>query len=133
MDPERDYEAKWAEYQGVMHRGAWRIGWGFFAVTVGFLPLMWFFIWMVGAGNWEKTLFHAPLLMWVAVPLSLVVVVALILHLYRLNLDLDARKRAYLSELKALKARLPQAAPPPPPPGPATDPDSFRDDFQPHS
>lgn len=128
MDPQHEYEAKWAEYQAVMHRGAWRIGWGFFAVTVGFLPLMWFFIWMVGAGNWEKTLFHAPILMWLAVPLSLVLVVALILQLYRKNLDLDATKGQYLAQLKALKSRLPQTAAPAPLPGPATDPDSFRDD-----
>lgn len=131
MDPEQAYQAKWVEYQDVMHKGAWRIGWGFFGVTVGFLPLMWFFIWMVGAGNWERTVFHAPLLMWLAVPLSLVVVVALILHLYRQNVDLDAQKRAYLSELKALKALLPRASRPDAtalPSGPATDPDSFRDD-----
>ena len=132
MEPEREYQAKWAEYQDVMHRGAWRIGWGFFGVTVGLLPVMWLFIWMVGAGNWERTLFHAPLLMWLAVPLCLVLVVALVLHLYRLNLELDATKRAYLAELKLLKARLPRAAEPAPAPapapGPRLDPDSFRDD-----
>ena len=131
MEPEREYEAKWAEYQDVMHKGAWRIGWGFFFVTVGFLPLMWFFIWMVGAGNWERTLFHEPILMWLAVPLSLVLVVALVLHLYRQNLELDATKRAFLAELKLLKARMPQAPSAPhaqPPPDPLLDPDSFRDD-----
>jgi len=128
-DPQRQYEAKWAEYQAVMHRGAWRIGWGFFGVTVGFLPLMWLFIWMVGAGNWERTLFHAPILMWLAVPLSLVLVVALVLHLYRKNLELDAVKRQYLAELRSLKGQLPQASrSPEPEPGSALDPDSFRDD-----
>ena len=127
MDPETEYEAKWAEYQAVMHRGAWRIGWGFFAVTVGLLPLMWLFIWMVGAGNWEKTLFHAPLLMWVAVPLSLVLVVTLTLRLYRKNLELDAVKHRYLAELRAIQPRRAQPAASPLP-GPATDPDSFRDD-----
>ena len=127
MDPETEYEAKWAEYQAVMHRGAWRIGWGFFAVTVGLLPLMWLFIWMVGAGNWEKTLFHAPLLMWLAVPLSLVLVVTLILRLYRKNLELDAVKRRYLAELRAIQPRRAEPAPSPLP-GPAVDPDSFRDD-----
>ena len=113
-----------------MHKGAWRIGWGFFGVTVGFLPLMWFFIWMVGAGNWEHTGFHAPLLMWLAVPISLVLVVVLILHLYRLNLELDVTKRAHLAELQGIKARLPLAKAPaaPPQPGSRLDPDSFRDD-----
>jgi hypothetical protein len=125
---EREYEAKWAEYQACMHQGAWRIGWGFFAVTVGLLPVMWAFIWLVGPGNWEKTLFHAPILMWLAVPLCLILVVALILHLYRKNLELDALKRAYLAELRAIKARLPQLAPVEPPPGVERDPDAFRDD-----
>ena len=131
MDPEQAYEAKWAEYQAVMHQGAWRIGWGFFGVTVGFLPLMWFFIWMVGAGNWERTGFHAPILMWLAVPLCLVLVVALVLHLYRKNIELDALKGAYLGELKALKARLPRAPDPAPAlaPGPGADLDSFQDDL----
>jgi len=124
------YEAKWAEYQAVMHRGAWRIGWGFFSVTVGLLPMMWLCIWAVGPGNWEKTSLHAPLLMWLAVPLNLAVVVALIFHLYRKNLELDAVKRQYLTELRALKGRLPAPAPagrgerlPT-----ASDPDAFRDD-----
>ena len=128
MTPEQEYEAKWAEYQDVMHKGAWRIGWGFFGVTVGLLPVMWLFIWMVGPGNWEKTLFHAPILMWLAVPLCLTVVVASILHLYRKNLELDARKRAYLAELRAIKARMPSVPAPEPSPRPAQDPDSFRDD-----
>ena len=126
---ERDYDAKWAEYQAAMHRGAWRIGWGFFAVTVGLLPLMWLAIWMVGPRNWERTLLHAPVLMWLAVPLCLGLVVFLILHLYRKNLELDALKRVYLAELRVLKGRLPQAVPLPPAPDEAgPDPDRFRDD-----
>jgi magnesium-transporting ATPase (P-type) len=127
-DPKAAYEAKWAEYQAVMHRGAWRIGWGFFFVTVGLLPMMWVFIWMVGAGNWENTVFHAPLLMWAAVPLNLTVVVALVFHLYRKNLELDAVKRAYLTELRALKSKLPHTLTPEPARESAPDPDSFRDD-----
>ncbi|WP_306600537.1 hypothetical protein [Geothrix sp. 21YS21S-2] len=127
-DPKAEYEAKWAEYQSVMHRGAWRIGWGFFYVTVGFLPMMWLFIWIVGAGNWEKTTFHAPLLMWIAVPLNLAVVAALVLQLYRRNLELDAVKRQYLTELRALKSRLPDSRIPASRPAPGPDPDSFRDD-----
>ena len=111
-----------------MHRGAWRIGWGFFFVTVGLLPLMWLFIWMVGPGNWEKTAFHAPLLMWAAVPLSLVVVVAAVFHLYRKNLELDGIKRQYLTELRALKAKLPDTLLSEPARASGPDPDSFRDD-----
>jgi len=131
-DPRAEYEAKWAEYQAVMHRGAWRIGWGLFAVTVGLLPLMWLFIWMVGPGGWERTAFHAPMLMWLAVPLSLVLVTALVLKLYRKNLELDALKRGYLGELKALLAANPElrSTPAPAPPAhlAAGDPDCFRDD-----
>ena len=127
-DPQAEYQAKWAEYQSVMHRGAWRIGWGFFAVTVGLLPMMWLCIWMVGPGAWEKTGLHAPVLMWLAVPANLAVVVALLLRLYRKNLELDAVKRRFLGELRALKARLPEAGAPAPDPGPGPDPDSFRDD-----
>ena len=131
-DPRAEYAAKWSEYQAVMHRGAWRIGWGLFAVLVGLLPLMWLFIWMVGPRGWERTVFHAPMLMWVAVPLSLTVVVAILLRLYRKNLELDAIKRGYLGELKALQAAHPELrAPsptPPPAPGSPGDPDSFRDD-----
>jgi len=124
--PEAEFEAKWAEYQAAMHRGAWRIGWGFFFVTVGLLPLMWAFIWMVGPRNWEKTLLHAPVLMWLAAPLSLGLVVFLILHLYRQNLRLDALKRAYLAELRVLKDRLPRE--PAAPGGAGPDPDAFLDD-----
>ncbi len=137
MDPQAEYDAKWSEYQAVMHQGAWRIGWGFFAVTVGLLPLMWLFIWMVGPRNWEDTLFHAPVLMWLAAPLSLVLVTALLFRLYRRNLELDAIKRRYLAELKALKAAHPELALPAPSPDPAPspgtrgDPDAFRDDEPP--
>ena len=131
-DPKAEYAAKWAEYQAVMHRGAWRIGWGLFAVLVGLLPLMWLFIWMVGPRGWERTVFHAPMLMWLAVPLSLALVVAVLFHLYRKNLELDAVKRGYLGELKALQAAHPElrGAPPTPPSGPGApgDPDAFRDD-----
>ena len=135
--PRAEYDAKWAEYQAVMHRGAWRIGWGMFAVTVGLLPLMWLFIWIVGPGNWEKTLFHAPMLMWLAVPTSLVLAVAILLHLYRKNLELDATKRLYLGQLKALKAAHPELSPArpaatlPAQPGTHGDPDRFQDDEQP--
>jgi hypothetical protein len=130
MTAETEYQAKWAEYQAVMHRGAWRIGWGFFAVTVGLLPLMWAFIWMVGPGDWEKTGLHAPLLMWLAAPLCLGLVVVLILRLYRKNLELDAVKRAYLAELRAIKARMPAPDPPERPAAAAgPDPDAFQDDL----
>ena len=132
-DPRAEYAAKWAEYQAVMHRGAWRIGWGLFAVLVGLLPLMWLFIWMVGPRGWEDTVFHAPVLMWLAVPLCLALVVAILFRLYRKNLELDAVKRGYLAELKALHAAHPElradsGPPPSPAPGSPGDPDAFRDD-----
>ncbi len=126
MDPKAaEYDAKFAEYQDAMHAGAWRLGWGFFAVMVGLLPLMWLFVWMVGPGGWENTLFHAPRLMWLAVPLCLGLVVFLVFRLYKKNLELDALKRRYLAELRALKG-----APPVRPR--AVDPDAFRDDLQPN-
>ena len=109
-----------------MHAGAWRIGWGFFTVMVGLLPMMWLFIWMVGAQAWERTLFHAPALMWLGVAMNLSLVVFLVFRLYRKNLELDALKRRYLAELRALKggaADRPRRADP-------DDHDAFRDDFQ---
>jgi hypothetical protein len=120
------YEAKFAEYQDAMHAGAWRIGWGFFRVMVGLLPMMWLFVWMVGANAWEHTLFHAPALMWLGVILNLGLVVFLVVRLYKKNLELDALKRRYLAELRALKG-APSERPRQPDPA---DRDAFRDDFQ---
>jgi hypothetical protein len=105
------YDALWAEYQDTMYRGAWRIGWRFFFVLVGLLPMMYVFVWLVGPQGWEATFFHAPKLMWLAPPLNLGIVVFLILKLYRQNLDLDAVKQRYLAQLRDLKDQLP--APPP--------------------
>ena len=121
------YEAKFAEYQDAMHAGAWRIGWGFFSVMVGLLPMMWLFVWMVGPRAWEHTLFHAPRLMWLGAALNLTLVVFLLFRLYKKNLELDALKHRYLAELRALKG--PPAASKAPKPDP-TDWDSFRDDAQ---
>ena len=101
------YDALWAEYQDTMYRGAWRIGWRFFFVLVGLLPMMYVFVWLVGPQGWEKTFFHAPKLMWLAPPLNLGIVVFLLFKLYRQNLDLDAVKQDYLSRLRALRAQLP--------------------------
>ena len=109
-----------------MHAGAWRIGWGFFTVMVGLLPMMWLFVWMVGAQAWEHTLFHAPALMWLGVALNLGLVVFLVFRLYRKNLELDAVKQRYLAELRAIKggtAERPRQADP-------ADRDAFQDDFQ---
>lgn len=121
-----DYEAKFAEYQDAMHAGAWRLGWSFFSVMVGLLPMMWLFIWMVGPSAWEHTLFHAPALMWLGAALNLGLVVFLVFRLYRKNLELDAMKQRYLAELRALKG-APQQRPRQPDP---EDRDAFRDDFQ---
>ena len=110
-DPRQaEYEAKFAEYQDAMHAGAWRLGWGFFAVMVGLLPMMWLFVWLVGPRGWEDTLFHAPRLMWLAAPLSLGLVIFLVFRLYKKNLELDALKRRYLAELRALKGAPDKAA-----------------------
>ena len=121
-----EYEAKFAEYQDAMHAGAWRLGWSFFAVLVGLLPMMWLFVWMVGPKAWEGTLFHAPQLMWLGAALNLGLVVFLMSRLYKKNLELDALKRRYLAELRAIKglsAERSRKADP-------EDRDGFRDDFQ---
>ena len=102
------YDALYSEYQEVMHAGAWRIGWGFFFVLVGLLPMMYLFVWLVGPSGWEKTFLHAPKLMWLAPPLNLSIVVFLLFRLYRKNLELDAIKRRYLAELKSLKSFIPE-------------------------
>ena len=127
QDPKTaEYEAKFAEYQDAMHAGAWRIGWGFFTVMVGLLPMMWLFVWMVGAQAWEHTLFHAPALMWLGVALNFSLVVFLVFRLYKKNLELDATKRRYLAELRALKGGTME----PPRQADPVDRDAFRDDFQ---
>jgi hypothetical protein len=121
-----EYEAKFAEYQDAMHAGAWRLGWSFFFVMVGLLPMMWLFVWMVGPSAWEHTLFHAPGLMWLGAALNLALVIFLVFRLYRKNLELDAMKQRYLAELRALKG-APRERPRQPDPA---DRDAFRDDFQ---
>jgi hypothetical protein len=127
-DAKARYDALYAEYQDTMHQGAWRLGWAFFFVMVGLLPMMYLFIWIVGPSNWEKTFFHAPVLMWIAAPLNLAIVVALLFRLYKQNLALDATKRRYLAELKALKAQIPNQAQTAAVSKPERDWDTFRDD-----
>ena len=130
LDPKQaEYEAKFAEYQDAMHAGAWRIGWGFFFVMVGLLPMMWLFVWMVGPAAWEHTLFHAPPLMWLGAALNFALVVFLTSRLYKKNLELDAIKRRYLAELRAIKGA--PAAKPVLKDAPV-DWDGFRDDAQQH-
>jgi len=121
-DIQSRYDALYAEYQDTMHKGAWRIGWRFFFVLVGLLPMMYLFVWLVGPEGWEKTFLHAPKLMWMAPPLNLAIVVFLLFKLYRQNLDLDAVKLDYLARLRELKAQLPAEAPPP-----SADVDEFAD------
>lgn len=126
-DPKQaEYAAKFAEYQEAMHAGAWRIGWGFFFVMVGLLPMMWLFVWMVGPRAWEHTLFHAPGLMWLGAALNLALVVFLILRLYKKNLALDATKRRYLAELRAIKGVPAKTEPK----SAQVDWDGFQDDAQ---
>ena len=128
VDPKSQYDALYEEYQNVMHQGAWRIGWGFFFVLVGLLPMMYLFIWMAGPRTWERTLFHAPTIMWLAAPLNFGIVVTLLLRLYRKNLELDATKQSYLARLGEIKAKMPLEAEPAANPVPERDWDTFRDD-----
>jgi len=118
------YEALWAEYQDTMHKGAWRIGWRFFFVLVGLLPMMYLFVWLVGPQGWEQTFFHAPELRWLAPPRNRGIAVPLLFKLYRQNLDLDAVKQDYLARLQSLRALLP---PDPVRPAPEADLDEFTD------
>ncbi len=127
-DPKAQYDAVYQEYQNVMYKGAWRLGWSFFFVLVGLLPMMYIFIWLAGPRTWENTVFHAPKIMWIAAPLNLGIVVFLLSRLYRRNLELDATKQDYLARLRALKAQLPSEPKPIPNQVPERDWDTFQDD-----
>ncbi len=106
-DLKTQYDALYQEYQDVMYKSAWRLGWSFFFVLVGLLPMMYIFVWLAGPKTWEHTFFHAPKVMWIAAPLNLGIVVLLLSSLYRKNLELDATKQNYLARLRALKTQLP--------------------------
>ena len=127
-DLKAQYDALYQEYQDVMYKGAWRLGWSFFFVLVGLLPMMYVFIWIAGPRTWENTVFHAPKIMWVAAPLNLGIVVLLLSRLYRKNLELDAVKQDYLARLRALKANLPSEPIQISNPAPERDWDTFQDD-----
>ena len=127
-DQKSRYDALYEEYQDVMHKGAWRLGWSFFFVMVGLLPMMYIFVWIAGPKTWEHTLFHAPKIMWLAAPLNLGIVLFLLSRLYRRNLQLDATKRGYLARLRELKTQLPSEPTLTPNPLPERDWDTFQDD-----
>ncbi len=127
-DLKSQYDALYQEYQDVMYKGAWRLGWSFFFVLVGLLPMMYIFIWLAGPRTWEHTLFHEPKIMWIAAPLNLGIVVFLLSRLYRRNLELDATKQAYLARLRALKTQLPSEPKPVSNPVHERDWDTFQDD-----
>lgn len=127
------YDALYQEYQDVMYKGAWRLGWSFFFVLVGLLPMMYIFIWLAGPQTWEHTVFHAPKVMWLAAPLNLGIVVFLLSRLYRRNLELEATKQEYLARLRALKTKLPSEPTPTSNPMPERDWDTFQDDASPGS
>lgn len=127
-DLKSQYDALYQEYQDVMYKGAWRLGWSFFFVLVGLLPMMYIFIWMAGPRTWEHTFFHAPTVMWIAAPFNLGIVVLLLFRLYRRNLELDAIKQGYLARLRALKTQLPSEPKPSSNPAPERDWDTFQDD-----
>ena len=127
-DLKAQYDALYQEYQDVMYKGAWRLGWSFFFVLVGLLPMMYIFIWLAGPRTWENTVFHAPKIMWIAAPLNLGIVVLFLSRLYKRNLELDATKKDYLARLKTLKANLPSESIPTSNPVPERDWDTFQDD-----
>lgn len=127
-DLKAQYDALYQEYQDVMHKGAWRLGWSFFFVLVGLLPMMYIFIWLAGPKTWEHTFFHAPKVMWIAAPLNFGIVVLLLSNLYRKNLALDAIKQDYLARLRAIKAQLPLESKALRNPVPEQDWDTFQDD-----
>jgi len=127
-DLKSQYDALYQEYQDVMYKGAWRLGWSFFFVLVGLLPMMYIFIWLAGPRTWERTVFHAPRIMWLAAPLNLGIVVFLLSRLYRRNLELDAIKQDYLTRLRTLKAQLPSEPTQASNPVPERDWDTFQDD-----
>lgn len=104
LDHDSDkYQKLLLEFREVMHQSTWRLGWNFFFLFVGLLPLMYSFVWIIGPSNWELTLFHTPTLMLVGSFFSLFVVVALLVKIYRDNLKLDALKNQYLIQLNAIK------------------------------
>jgi len=127
-DLKSQYDALYQEYQDVMYKGAWRLGWSFFFVLVGLLPMMYIFIWLAGPSTWERTVFHAPKIMWIAAPLNLGIVVLLLSRLYRRNLELDAIKQSYLARLRDLKQQMPPHPLPASNPTPERDWDTFQDD-----
>jgi hypothetical protein len=127
-DLQSQYDALYQEYQDVMYKGAWRLGWSFFFVLVGLLPMMYIFIWLAGPRTWEHTFFHAPKIMWIAAPLNLGIVVFLLSRLYQRNLALDVIKQGYLTRLHALKIQLPNVPKLILNPVPERDWDSFQDD-----
>ena len=127
-DLKTQYDTLYQEYQDVMYKGAWRLGWSFFFVLVGLLPMMYIFIWLAGPNTWERTLFHAPKIMWIAAPLNLGIVVLMLARLYKRNLELDATKQDYLARLRVLKAQLPSEPEPASNPASERDWDTFQDD-----
>jgi len=129
MTIKQQYDAKLAEYREVMGKGVWRIAWGFFFATVGLLPMMYVFIFVVQrAGGWQHTVFHSPGLMYLAAPLNLGIVVYFIFRLYRKNVELDLVKQALLKELRELKTQLPDVPAPAQADKPEPDWDRCRDD-----
>jgi len=111
-DQDKDqYQNLLNEFREVMHQNTWKLGWNFFFLFVGLLPLMYFFVWIIGAENWELTLFRTPSLMLVGSLVSLLIVVTLLVKIYRDNLKLDALKNDYLTRLNAMRPEIHQDQP----------------------
>lgn len=111
-DQDKDqYQNLLEEFREVMYQNTWKLGWNFFFLFVGLLPLMYFFVWIIGAENWELTLFRTPSLMLVGSLVSLLIVVTLLVKIYRDNLKLDALKNDYLTRLNAMRPEIHQDQP----------------------
>jgi uncharacterized membrane protein YcjF (UPF0283 family) len=111
-DQDKDqYQNLLNEFREVMYQNTWKLGWNFFFLFVGLLPLMYFFVWIIGAENWELTLFRTPSLMLVGSLVSLLIVVTLLVKIYRDNLKLDALKNDYLTRLNAMRPEIHQDQP----------------------
>ena len=111
-DQDKDqYQNLLNEFREVMYQNTWKLGWNFFFLFVGLFPLMYFFVWIIGAENWELTLFRTPSLMLVGSLVSLLIVVTLLVKIYRDNLKLDALKNDYLTRLNAMRPEIHQDQP----------------------
>lgn len=110
-NPNSTYEDLLAEYKEVMADRTWNLGWAFFFVFVGLLPLMYVFVWIVGADNWEDTFFNMPPMMALGSLITLATIVFLLFRIYKINLAIEETKQAYLKRLSKFKETPPKQTP----------------------